>query len=52
MATTCLRIQIDAAINPDTKAHYLYFLAKNDKSGDVVYAKTLKEHLANIQKYG
>jgi UPF0755 protein len=43
---------IDAAINPDTKTHYLYFLAKNDKSGDIVYAKTYKEHQANIQKYG
>ena len=43
---------IDAALAPDTKDHYLYFLAKNDKSGDIVYAKTLKEHQANIKKYG
>lgn len=43
---------IDAALSPDTKDHYLYFLAKGDGSGDIVYAKTLKEHQANIKKYG
>ena len=43
---------IDAALNPDTTNHYLYFLAKADGSGDIVYAKTLKEHQSNIQKYG
>ncbi|HEY8437781.1 MAG TPA: endolytic transglycosylase MltG [Candidatus Limnocylindrales bacterium] len=43
---------IDAAVQPNTKDHYLYFLAKNDKSGDIVYAKTLKEHQQNIKKYG
>jgi UPF0755 protein len=43
---------IDAALNPDTKDHYLYFLAKADGSGDIVYAKTLKEHQNNIKKYG
>ena len=43
---------IDAALNPDTKDHYLYFLAKADGSGDIVYAKTLKDHQANIRKYG
>jgi UPF0755 protein len=42
---------IRAALNPDTKDHYLYFLAKKDGSG-TVYAKTYAEHLANIQKYG
>ena len=43
---------IDAALNPDTKAKYLYFLSKADSSGDIVYAKTYKEHQANIAKYG
>ncbi len=42
---------IDAALAPDTKAKDLYFLAKNDGSGDIVYAKNLKEHQANLKKY-
>lgn len=40
---------IDAALEPDTSAGYLYFLAIGD--GKTVYAKTLKEHQANIKKY-
>jgi UPF0755 protein len=40
---------IDAALNPNTKAGYLYFLATKD--GTTVYAKTLTEHKRNIQKY-
>jgi UPF0755 protein len=43
---------IDAALAPDTTHHYLYFLAKGDGSGDIVYAKTLKEQQNNITKYG
>jgi UPF0755 protein len=43
---------IDAALAPDTSKHYLYFLATNDGSGDIVYAKTLAEHQNNIKKYG
>jgi UPF0755 protein len=43
---------IDAALAPDTKDHYLYFLAKKDDSHDIVYAKSLKEHQNNIKKYG
>jgi UPF0755 protein len=43
---------IDAALHPSTKDHYLYFLAKKDESHDIVYAKTYKEHQANIKKYG
>jgi peptidoglycan lytic transglycosylase G len=43
---------IDAALNPDTKDHYLYFLAKKDGSGETVFAKTHAEHEQNIQKYG
>ena len=37
---------------PTLKDHYLYFLAKNDGSGDIVYAKNLKDHQANLKKYG
>jgi UPF0755 protein len=43
---------IDAALGPDTKDKYLFFLAKADGSGDTVYAKTLAEHRRNQQKYG
>ena len=37
---------IDAALNPDTKDGYLFFLAKNDGSGETVFAKTHEEHEA------
>ena len=43
---------IDAALAPDTKKGYLYFLAKNDGSNTTAFAKTFKEHQANIKKYG
>ena len=43
---------IDAALNPDTKDHYLYFLAKKDGSGGTAFAKTHAEHEQNIVKYG
>lgn len=43
---------IEAALAPDTKTGYLFFFAKADGSGDTVYAKTLKQHQANIAKYG
>ena len=43
---------IDAALNPDTKAGYLYFVAKNDGSGTHAFAKTYAQHLANLKKYG
>src|SRR5581483_3575743 len=39
---------IEAALNP-TITDYYYFLS--DKEGNIHYAKTLKEHLANIKKY-
>ncbi len=42
---------IDAALEPDTTDGYLYFLAKGDGSGTTVFAKTFKEHQANIAKY-
>jgi UPF0755 protein len=41
---------IQAAVDPNTKAGYLYFLATPE--GSIVYAKTFAEHQANIAKYG
>jgi UPF0755 protein len=43
---------IQAALGPNTKAGYLYFVAKNDGSRTHAFAKTLKEHEANLAKYG
>jgi UPF0755 protein len=43
---------IDAALAPNTKTGYLFFLAKADGSGDTVYAKTKAQHDANVTKYG
>ena len=42
---------IDAALEPDTKDGYFYFLAKRDGSMTTAFAKTLKQHQANIKKY-
>ncbi|MEA2608271.1 MAG: hypothetical protein QOJ75_514 [Chloroflexota bacterium] len=42
---------IDAALEPDTATGYLYFLAKGDGTGSSAFAKTFKEHQANIAKY-
>ncbi len=42
---------LQAALNPDTQDGYLYFLGKNDGTGDLVFAKTYEEHLHNIQLY-
>ena len=41
---------IEAALAPDTKDKFLYFLATKD--GTIVYAKTKKEHDQNVIKYG
>ncbi len=41
---------IRAALDPDTKDGYLFFLATKD--GTTVYAKTYAQHLINVQKYG
>jgi UPF0755 protein len=41
---------IEAALAPNTKDKYLYFLATKD--GTIVYAKTKKEHDQNVVKYG
>ena len=43
---------IDAALEPDTAAKYLYFLAIPDGGGKHVFAKTKQEHDANRAKYG
>lgn len=39
---------IKAVLNPK-KTNYLYYLS--DQSGKIYYAKTLEEHIANINKY-
>jgi UPF0755 protein len=41
-----------AAMNPDTADGYLYFVAKNDGSGTLAFARTEAEHQANLHKYG
>ena len=45
-------LSIEAALSPDTKTGYLYFLAKKDGSGTSAFARTFAEHQANIAKYG
>ena len=42
---------IDAALEPDTKDGNFYFLAKGDGTKTTAFAKTLKEHEANVKKY-
>jgi UPF0755 protein len=46
---------IEAALAPNTKSGYLYFLAIQDKNGKRngkhAFAKTLEEHEANLRKY-
>ena len=42
---------IDAALEPQTEDGYLFFLAKGDGTGTTAFAKTLKEHEANVKKY-
>lgn len=46
---------IEAALAPNTKTNYLYFLAIQDKdgkrNGKHAFAKTLEEHEANLRKY-
>jgi UPF0755 protein len=43
---------IDAALEPDTSAGYIYFLAIPDGAGAHAFAKTAAEHDANRKKYG
>ncbi len=45
---------IEAALNPDPEyvsEEYLYFCLKDSKTGELVFAKTLEEHNANVEKY-
>jgi UPF0755 protein len=43
---------IDAALAPDTKDKYIYFLAIPDGDGAHAFAKTAAEHRENREKYG
>jgi UPF0755 protein len=43
---------IDAALHPDTKAGYRYFVAIPKGNGSHDFSKTYAEHLAKLKKYG
>ena len=43
---------LDAALEPNTKTGYLFFIAKGDGSGTSAFAKTRAEHDKNVAKYG
>jgi len=43
---------IDAALDPNTKTGYLFFIAKGDGSKTSAFAKTHAEHDRNVAKYG
>jgi UPF0755 protein len=43
---------IDAALKPNDKDGYFYFVAIPDGEGKHAFAKTYKEHQANLKKYG
>jgi UPF0755 protein len=43
---------LEAAMAPDTADGYYYFLAKNDGSNGLAFAKTNAEQIANEKKYG
>lgn len=43
---------IDAALHPDTKAGYRYFVAIPKGNGRHDFSKTYAEHLAKLKKYG
>ncbi len=43
---------IDAALEPDTKDGYLFFVAKRDGTDTHAFAKTQAEHAKNLKKYG
>ncbi len=45
-------VSLEAAVGPDTTDGYLFFLAKNDGTGGLAFAKTQAEHDANLKKYG
>ena len=43
---------LDAALDPDHADGYIYFVAIPDGGGKHAFAKTYKEHQANLKKYG
>jgi UPF0755 protein len=43
---------IDAALHPDTKSGFTYFVAIPDGKGAHDFSKTLAEHQAKLKKYG
>ena len=43
---------LEAAVTPDTEDGYYYFLAMNDGTGALAFAKTNAEQIANEKKYG
>ena len=43
---------IDAALHPDTKSGYLFFVAIPNGGGQHAFAKTQAEHDENLRKYG
>ena len=43
---------LQAAVAPDTTDGYFFFVAKNDGTGALAFAKTQAEHDANLKKYG
>jgi peptidoglycan lytic transglycosylase G len=43
---------IEAALAPNTKTGYLFFIAKGDGSGSSAFAKTKAQHDKNVAKYG
>jgi UPF0755 protein len=43
---------IQAALDPDTRTGYLYFVAKTDGTHTHAFAKTYAQQLANMRKYG
>ncbi len=43
---------IQAALSPDTRTGYLYFVAKTDGSHTHAFAKTYAQQLANMRTYG
>ena len=43
---------MEAAVAPDTTDGYFFFVAKNDGTGALAFAKTQAEHDANLKKYG
>jgi UPF0755 protein len=43
---------IDAALQPNTKTGYLFFIAKGDGSDSSAFAKSKAQHDKNVAKYG